>query len=212
MIFISAEAILDLSCSLFAQVSHPYNKAGKAKTLYIFSLVYKGAQLAPDVAVHFWSSRYVTQGHVSVELEPLINFSCKVTVSFRTHLQTYRMPRRSFRRCNLKKPTCIYINVVLLLTLSNFCLFLIFSPIHHISYLITVTFYSRTKYYCGPGSSVGIATELQAGRSEIESRWGRDFPPVQTGPGAHLASCKMGTGSFPGVKFGRGVLLITTPF
>ena len=50
---------------------------------------------------------------------------------------------------------------------------------------------------------------LRAGRSGIESRWGRDFPPVQTGPGAHPASCKMGTGSFPGVKCGRGVLLTT---
>jgi len=41
--------------------------------------------------------------------------------------------------------------------------------------------------------------------------WGRDFPPVQTGPGAHPASCKLGTGSFPGVKCGRGVLLTTHP-
>jgi len=57
----------------------------------------------------------------------------------------------------------------------------------------------------GGGSSVGIATELRAGRSGIESGWGLDFPPVQTGPGAHPASCKMGTGSFPGVKCGRGV-------
>jgi len=64
---------------------------------------------------------------------------------------------------------------------------------------------------CGPGSSVGIATELRAGRFGIESRWGRDFPPVQTGPGAHPASCKMGNGSFPGVKCGRGVLLTTHP-
>ena len=64
---------------------------------------------------------------------------------------------------------------------------------------------------CGPGSSVGIATELQAGRSGIESQWGRDFPPLQTGSGAHPASCKMGTGSFPGVKLGRGVLLTTHP-
>jgi len=31
--------------------------------------------------------------------------------------------------------------------------------------------------------------------------------PVQTGPGAHPASCTMGTGSFPGVKSGRGVML-----
>ena len=63
----------------------------------------------------------------------------------------------------------------------------------------------------GPGSSVGIATELRAGRSGIESRWGRDFPPVQTGPGAHPGTFKMGTGSFPGVKCSRGVLLTTHP-
>ena len=50
-----------------------------------------------------------------------------------------------------------------------------------------------------------------AGRSGIESRWGRDFPSVQTGPGAHPASCKMGAGSFQGVKCGRGVLLTTHP-
>ena len=36
---------------------------------------------------------------------------------------------------------------------------------------------------------------------------GRDFPPVQAGPEVHPASCSMGTGSFPGIKFGRGVLL-----
>ena len=41
---------------------------------------------------------------------------------------------------------------------------------------------------------------------------GRDFPPVQTAPGDHPASCTMGTGSFPRVKYGRGVLLTTHPF
>jgi len=45
----------------------------------------------------------------------------------------------------------------------------------------------------------------------IESRWGRDFPFTQTGPGAHPASCIMGTGSFPGAKCSRGVLLTTHP-
>ena len=64
---------------------------------------------------------------------------------------------------------------------------------------------------CGPGSTVGIATELRTGRSGIESGWGRDFPPIQTGPGAHPVSCKMSTGSFPGVKCGRDVLLTTQP-
>ena len=40
---------------------------------------------------------------------------------------------------------------------------------------------------------------------------GTDFPPVQTGPGAHPTSYKMGTGPFPGVKCGLGVLLTTHP-
>ena len=46
----------------------------------------------------------------------------------------------------------------------------------------------------GLGSSVGIATDYGLDGPGIESRWGRDFPPVQTGPGAHPTSCKMGTG------------------
>jgi len=64
---------------------------------------------------------------------------------------------------------------------------------------------------CGSGSLVSIATELRAGRSRVESWWGWNFPPIQTGPGAHPASCKMGIGSFPGVKSVRGVLLTTHP-
>ena len=62
-----------------------------------------------------------------------------------------------------------------------------------------------------PGSSVGIATDYGLDGPGIESRWGRDIPPFQTGPGAHPASCTMGTGSFPEVKYGRGVLLTTHP-
>jgi len=54
---------------------------------------------------------------------------------------------------------------------------------------------------CGPGSVVGIATELRSGRSGDRIPVGARFSaPVQTGPGAHPASCKMSTGSFPGVK------------
>jgi hypothetical protein len=60
----------------------------------------------------------------------------------------------------------------------------------------------------GPGSSVGIATAYGLDGLGIESRWGggwRFFAHVQTGPGAHSASCTMGTGSFPVVKRpGRG--------
>ena len=51
------------------------------------------------------------------------------------------------------------------------------------------------------------------------AEWSRDrilmgarfSAPVQTGPGAHPASCTMGTGSFPGVKNSRGVMLTPHP-
>ena len=88
--------------------------------------------------------------------------------------------------------------------LSQWTSSLYYSPVQQIHYIYIYILIM-------PGSSVGIATELRAGRSGIESRWGRDFPPVQTGPGAHPASCKMGIGSFPGVKCGWGVLLTTHP-
>ena len=71
----------------------------------------------------------------------------------------------------------------------------------------------RTSTYevYGPGSSVGIATELRAGRSGDGIPVGWDFLPAQTGPEAHPASCTRGTSFFPGVKYGRGVLLTTYP-
>ena len=65
--------------------------------------------------------------------------------------------------------------------------------------------------YCalrrGRDSLVGIATRYELDGPGIESRWGVRFSaPVQTGPGAHPASCTMGTGYLPGVKRpGRGV-------
>ena len=64
----------------------------------------------------------------------------------------------------------------------------------------------------GRCSSVGIATGYGLDSPGIESRWGtRFFAPVQTGPGVHPASCTMSTGSFPGVKSGRGVMLTPHP-
>ena len=58
----------------------------------------------------------------------------------------------------------------------------------------TVIIYLTTPGKCGPGSSVGITTDLQAGRPGIESRWDEIFrlsrptlgptpPPVKWLPG-----------------------------
>jgi len=64
----------------------------------------------------------------------------------------------------------------------------------------------------GPGGMVGIATGYRLDGPGIESRWGVRFSaPVQTSPGAHPASCTMGTGSFPGVKSSWGMTLNAHP-
>jgi hypothetical protein len=62
---------------------------------------------------------------------------------------------------------------------------------------------------CGPGSVVNIVTGNGLDGPGIESRWGRGSfsAPVKTGPGAHSASCTMGTGSFPEVMSSQGVRL-----
>jgi hypothetical protein len=59
-----------------------------------------------------------------------------------------------------------------------------------------------------PGSSVGIATGY-GDRILVGSRFSAH---VQNGPGAHPASCTMGTGSFPVVENDRGMTLTPHPF
>ena len=59
----------------------------------------------------------------------------------------------------------------------------------------------KAAYVSGPGSVVGIAITLRDGRSgDRIPVWARFSALIQTGPGAHPASCTMGTGSFPGKK------------
>ena len=52
----------------------------------------------------------------------------------------------------------------------------------------------------GPGSSVSIATDYGLDGPGSNSGGDKIFPHVQTSPGAHPASCKMGNGSLSGVK------------
>ena len=66
-------------------------------------------------------------------------------------------------------------------------------------------------YICGPGSSVSIGTNYGLDGPGSNSVGDEIFRPFQTCLGAHLASSKMGTGPFPGVKSGLGVMLTTHP-
>jgi hypothetical protein len=60
----------------------------------------------------------------------------------------------------------------------------------------------------GRDNSVGIANGYESDGMGIESRWEAKYSaPVQAGPGAHPASCTMGTGSFPEAKSSRGMTL-----
>jgi hypothetical protein len=89
---------------------------------------------------------------------------------------------------------------------------MISQTIHFISLNITCVIHCMIYLLCGSGSSVGIATELRAGRSGDRIPVGARFSaPVLIGPGAHPASCTMGTGSFPGVESGRSVTLTPHP-
>jgi len=79
------------------------------------------------------------------------------------------------------------------------------------NYTVNLSYFMRLHSKFGSGSSVGIANDYELDGSLSNPGGGRDFPPVQTGSGAHPVSCIMGTGSFRGVKCGRGVLLTTHP-
>jgi len=65
-------------------------------------------------------------------------------------------------------------------------------------------YYCFNAFLCGPGSSVGIAIDYVLEGPRLNSGGEEIFRPE-----AQTAYCKMGTGSFPGVKCGRGVLLNT---
>jgi hypothetical protein len=68
------------------------------------------------------------------------------------------------------------------------------------NHCITFVFLITTKNV-GRYSSVGKATRYGLDGPGIQTRWGTRFSAsVQSGPGAHPATCTTGTGSFPRVK------------
>ena len=84
------------------------------------------------------------------------------------------------------------------------------SALAKLSWLLCIFVESFTSFVGPVAQSVQqLAT---AGHSGVRNPVGSRFSsPVQTGLGAHTASCTMDTGSFPGVKSGRGVTLTPHP-
>jgi hypothetical protein len=75
-----------------------------------------------------------------------------------------------------------------------------------------VTKFMRVFGYWWAGYSSRYSDWLRAGRSGDRIPVGARFSAsVQTGSGAHPASCTMGTGSFPGVRSRRGMMLTHYP-
>ena len=81
----------------------------------------------------------------------------------------------------------------------------------YIYYLCNFYLFIYLYQICGPGSSVGIATELCAAPSGIESRWRRDFMSFQISPGPTRLPVKQVPG-LPGLKCCRDVLLTIHTF
>ena len=68
------------------------------------------------------------------------------------------------------------------------------------------------KYFCGPDSSVGIATGYGLDGPWIESRWWRDFPHLSTPAlGPTQPPVQWVPGLSRGVKNGRGLTLTPHP-
>ena len=86
--------------------------------------------------------------------------------------------------------------------------------IFHGKEIIFVSIYITLTFVGGRDSSIDIATRYGLDDPGIESWWEARFSAtVKIGPGAHPASCTMGTGSFLGVKRpGSGVKPHTTIF
>ena len=69
-----------------------------------------------------------------------------------------------------------------------------------------VYFFGTEIKVCESHFSCYLLTKLSCGCLSLQN-WARFSAPVQNGPGVHLTSCTMGTGSSPRVKGGRGVWL-----
>ena len=64
----------------------------------------------------------------------------------------------------------------------------------------SLLYFQAVPLLCGVGSSVGIATELRAGRSGIESRWDEIFRPSRPALGPTQPSVQWVPGLSPGVE------------
>jgi hypothetical protein len=99
-----------------------------------------------------------------------------------------------------------------MLLLCTHKLLLILQLFPHCYAIVRRIFFVLSIYYCGPGSSVGIATGYGLDDPGIESRWGRDLPHLfRPALGPTQPHVKWVPGLIRRVKSGQGVTLTPHP-
>jgi hypothetical protein len=91
--------------------------------------------------------------------------------------------------------SCLRILIVMYVLFWVFCFIVLFCVFT--VWARELSWYSDWLWAGGSGDQIPVGARFSA--------------PVQTGPGTHPAPCTMGTGSFPGVESGRGVMLTPHP-
>jgi hypothetical protein len=160
--------------------------------------------LLTDITFHFIASQERTETNKHTISQSSCRFGRKVS-TFWQHLWPpfvgpSILPRRWRQQISLKRQHTQPHHITSLKTIAYILLLFLLLPL---SLPLPTTHY----HYYGLEYLSRYSDWLRAGRSGDGIPVGARFSsPVQTGPGAHPASCTMGIGSLPGVKRpGRGV-------
>jgi hypothetical protein len=137
---------------------------------------------------------------------------CPENGSSRNQLQVFTLFQFYSFHPHLVLPKILNTQVLLLKICSHFSYFLRMLFDHKVMSFMPYKTFVKVQIIMWAEERSRYSSWLWAGRTGDRIPVGARFSaPVQTGPGAHPASCKMGTGSFPRVKNVWDMTLIPHP-